>query len=214
MQETFLFFLNFFFLTLSHFVEVLQQIDFHVLELINHNRIQSLDQFFIFITNIATVTTYSVPVVLIFYSIVKKKFLLQREGWLVLISLISTSAVIDSLKHIVNRTRPFITYPSINNLVNVSSASFPSGHTGEVFVLATAITLLFQKQKWCILVVRIWAFLVAYTRLVLGVHFPSDVLASIIIGIGIGTALPRFLIKRGFLHHHIPGERLYSKHKE
>jgi undecaprenyl-diphosphatase len=133
---------------------------------------------------------------------------------LVFISLILTSAVINSLKHIVNRTRPFITDPSIHNLVNVSSASFPSGHTGEVFVLATAITLLFQKQKWCILVVWIWAFLVAYTRLVLGVHFPSDVLASMIIGLAIGIAFPCFLISRGFLQHHINRERLYSNRKE
>jgi membrane-associated phospholipid phosphatase len=214
MHETLLFFLSFLFLALSHFFEILQQIDLHVLEWINHNRIQSLDHFFIFITNIATVTTYSVSVILLLYSIIKKRFLLQRKSWLVLISLITTSAIIDSLKHIVNRTRPFITDLSIHNLVNVSTPSFPSGHTGEVFVLATAITLLFQKQKWCVLVVWMWAFLVAYTRLVLGVHYPSDVLASMVIGTGIGIAFPKFLIKRGFLQHHIRRERLYSKWKE
>ena len=214
MYETFLFFFNFLFLLFSHFFQGLKEIDLHILEAINHNRIESLDHFFIFITNIATVTTYSASVILLVYALLKKKFLLQRKSWLVFISLISTSVVIDSLKHIVNRTRPFIIYPSIHNLVNVSSASFPSGHTGEVFVLATAITLLFKKQKWFILVVWIWAFLVTYTRLVLGVHYPSDVLASMIIGTGIGIALPRFLIKRGFLQHHIRWERLYSKRKE
>jgi membrane-associated phospholipid phosphatase len=202
------------FFPLSHFLQVLQEIDIHILEAINHNRIESLNHFFIFITNIATVTTYSASVILLVFAVIKKKFLLQRKSWLVFISLISTSSVIDSLKHIVNRTRPFITHPSIHNLVNVSSASFPSGHTGEVFVLATAITLLFKKQKWYVLIVWLWAFLVAYTRLVLGVHYPSDVLASMIIGIGIGIAFPRFLIKRGFLQHHIPWARLYSKPKE
>lgn len=199
MHDAFLFFPGFFLLRLSHFFQVLQEIDLHILEAINRNRIRSLDHFFIFITKVATVVTYSTSVILLLYAIIKKKFLLQRKSWLVFISLISTSAVIDSLKHILNRTRPFITYPSIHNLVHVSSASFPSGHAGEVFVLASAITLLFQKQKWCVLAVWIWAFLVAYTRLVLGVHYLSDILASMVIGTVIGIVFPRFLINRGFL---------------
>lgn len=214
MHETFLFYVNFLFVALSHFFQALQQIGLRILEAINHNRIRSLDHFFIFITNVATVVTYSTSVILLLYSIIKKKFLLQRKSWLVFISLISTSAVIDSLKHIVNRTRPFITDPSIHQLVNVSSASFPSGHTGEVFALATVITLLFRKQKWIVFIAWFWAFLVAYTRLVLGVHYPGDVLASMIIGIGIGNAMPRLLINRGILQHRINGERLYSKRKE
>ena len=213
MNGTFLFFLNFLFFAFSHFFQVLQQLDLHILKLINHNRIQSLDHFFIFITNIATVATYSVSVILLLYSFLKKRFLLQRKSWLVFISLISTSVVIDSLKHIVNRTRPFITDPSIHNLVNVTTASFPSGHTGEVFVLAAASTLLFSKNKWIVFIAWIWAFLVAYTRLVLGVHYPSDVLASMIIGITIGIAFPKYLISHGFLQHHIHWERLYSKRK-
>lgn len=214
MHQLFVFFLSFLFLALSDFFTFLQQIDLRILEAINHNRIQYLDPFFIFITNIATVTTYSAPVILLLYSYIKKIFLLQRKSWLVFIPLISTSAIIDSLKHIVNRTRPFITHPSIHNLVNVTTASFPSGHTGEVFVFATTVTLLFSEKKWCMVIVWFWALLVAYTRLVLGVHYPSDVLASVIIGVGIGIAFPKYLISLGFLHHHIPGERLYSKRKE
>jgi membrane-associated phospholipid phosphatase len=214
MHGTFQFFLNFLLLLLSHFFHALQEIDFHILKAINHNRIESLDHFFIFITNIATVTTYAASIILLLYAIIKKKFFLQRKSWLIFISLISTSAIVDSLKHIIKRTRPFITYPSIHNLVNVSTPSFPSGHTAEVFVLATAIALLFQKQGWYILPVWIWAILVAYTRLVLGVHYPSDVLASIIIGVTMGIAFPRFLIKRGFLQHYTNPERLYSVRKE
>ena len=214
MHETFLFYVSFLFFALSHFFHTLQQIDLHILEAINHNRIRSLDHFFIFITNIATVVTYATSVILLLYSVIKKRFLLQRKSLMVFSSLIVTSAVVDSLKHIVNRTRPFITDPSIHNLVHVSTASFPSGHTGEVFALATVIRLLFGKQKWVVFIAFFWAFLVAYTRLVLGVHYPSDVLASMIIGIGIGIVLPLFLINRGILQHHINGERLYSKRKE
>ncbi len=214
MHETFLFYTSFLFFALSHFFQALQEIDLHILEAVYHNRIKSLDHFFIFVTNIATVVTYATPVILLLYSIIRKRFLLQRKSLMVFSSLIFTSGVIDILKHVVNRPRPFITYPSIHNLVNVSTASFPSGHTGEDIVLPAGMTLLFGKPHWIIFIAWIWAFLVAYTRLVLGVHYPSDVLASMIIGIGIGTALPRFLISRGILQHRINWERLYSKRKE
>lgn len=214
MYEPFLFFLTSLFLALSHFFQVLQKIDFHILEAINHNRIRSLDHFFIFITNIATVVTYSTSVILLLYSYIKHRFLLQRKSLMLFSSLIITSAIIDTLKHVVNRTRPFIAHPSIDHLVNVSTSSFPSGHTGEVFVLATVITFLFRRQKWAVVLSLIWAFLVVYTRLVLGVHYPSDVLASMIIGVAIGTALPQFLINRGILQNYMNRGRLYSKRKE
>jgi len=214
MHESLLLFPGSLLLTLSLFFQNLQKIDLHILEWINDHRIETLNHFFIFTTNIATVTTYAASIVLLLYSIFKKQFLLQRKSWLVFISLITTSTIVDSLKHVINRTRPFITDPSIHNLVNVSTSSFPSGHTAEVFVLATAITLLFQQQKWYILVAWIWAFLIGYSRLVLGVHYPSDVLASMMIGAGIGIGFPKFLIKRGFLQHPIRPVRLYSKRKE
>lgn len=203
MHETFLSCLNFLFLGLSPFFQALQEIDLRILEAINHNGIKSLDHFFIFITSIATVVTYSISVILLLYSYIIKRFLLQRKSLMVFSSLLVTSGIIDALKHVVNRARPFITDSSIHNLANVSTASFPSGHTGEVFALATVVTLLFHQQNWIIFTAWVWAFLVAYTRLVLGVHYPSDVLASMIIGIGIGIALPRFLISRGILQHHI-----------
>jgi membrane-associated phospholipid phosphatase len=199
MHEQSLVYVSFLFFALSRFFKALQEIDLSVLEAINHNGIRSLDHFFIFITSIATVVTYAVPVILLLYSIIKKRFLLQRKSVMLISSLIVTSAVIDSLKHIVDRTRPFITDPSIHNLVTVSTSSFPSGHTGEVFALATVMTLFFGKQKWIVLITWLWAFLVAYTRMVLGVHYPSDVMASMIIGIGIGIGLPGFLINRGIL---------------
>jgi membrane-associated phospholipid phosphatase len=214
MYEPFLFFLTSLFLALSHFFQVLQKIDLNILEAINHNRIRSLDHFFIFITNIATVVTYSTSVILLLYSYIKHRFLLQRKSLMLFSSLIITSAIIDTLKHVVNRTRPFIAHPSIDHLVNVSTSSFPSGHTGEVFVLATVITFLFRRQKWAVVLSLIWAFLVVYTRLVLGVHYPSDVLASMIIGVAIGIALPQFLINRGILQNYMNRGRLYSKRKE
>lgn len=61
--------------------------------------------------------------------------------------------------------------------------SFPSGHTIASFEAATAITV--RNKKWGI-AAFVLATLIAFSRLYLYVHYPTDVLCSVILGIGIG----------------------------
>lgn len=199
MNKLLLLFIYFLFFLSDHLFKVLQNIDLQTLEFINHNRIKSLDGFFIFISSAATVITYSIPVILLLYSYIKHTFLLQRKSWLILICLVINSMIIHTIKNVVNRQRPFVGHPMIQQLVKVSTASFPSAHTAEVFLLATAITLLFPNKKLVIIAAWIWALLISYSRMALGVHYPSDVLASMIISSSIAIILGRFLIKRNFL---------------
>lgn len=199
MNKLLLLFIYFLFFLSDHLFKVLQNIDLQTLEFINHNRIKSLDGFFIFISSAATVITYSIPVILLLYSYIKHTFLLQRKSWLILICLVINSMIIHTIKNVVNRQRPFVGHPMIQQLVKVSTASFPSAHTAEVFLLATAITLLFPNKKLVIIAAWIWALLISYSRMALGVHYPSDVLASMIISSSIAIILGRFLIKRDFL---------------
>jgi len=63
---------------------------------------------------------------------------------------------------------------------------FASSHAGTAFALATFVYLLFrEKFKWIILVF-VWASIMAYTRVYLGVHFPGDILVGGIIGAVLG----------------------------
>jgi len=197
-MQPFIFRLHFIF-DIGHLITGLQNIDIRILELINHNRIKSLDHFFIFITNIATVVTYSVPVILLIYAYIQRLFLLQRKSWLLLFSLIINSAIVDAIKYMVNRPRPFITYHFIDKLVSVSSPSFPSGHAAEVFVLAISVSLLFSKYKWGIFAAWLWAILIAYSRMDLGVHYPGDILGSLLISFFIAFFLYKVLIHFDFL---------------
>lgn len=88
-----------------------------------------------------------------------------------------------TLKHTINRDRPFLTYPDIRNKVNEDSPSFPSGHTSSAFATATSLSLAFPK--WYVIVPSyIWAGTVGYSRMQLGVHYPGDVLGGIITGAG------------------------------
>ena len=193
------FLLQIFLTVLTHFFKVLQQADIHLLEFINLHRVTFLDPFFIFMTNLATVITYSVPIILLIYAYVKHRSLLQRKSWLILITLAINSAIVDIIKNVVNRPRPFITYPFIHNLVRVHSASFPSGHAAEVFMLTISLSLLFPKQKWGIRFSWVCALLIAYSRMDLGVHYPSDLLGSIIVTGIVAFAFITLMIHLGFL---------------
>lgn len=65
--------------------------------------------------------------------------------------------------------------------------SYPSGHTVAAFGTATVIALAYRKAHWWLLLFG-GAALIAYSRLYLGAHYPSDVLAGMILGIGTGAA--------------------------
>jgi undecaprenyl-diphosphatase len=85
------------------------------------------------------------------------------------------------LKNVVARVRPYDAYTYLIPLVNKPHDwSFPSGHTVNVFAAATAIFLCHKKTG---VIALILAALVAFSRLYVGVHYPTDVLVGAVIGI-------------------------------
>lgn len=84
------------------------------------------------------------------------------------------------LKNTLKRRRPPDIIPDFTSLVRPSDQfSFPSGHTMAAFVLAGICTAHFGVIAAPL---YIWASLVAISRVILGVHFPSDLLAGALIG--------------------------------
>ena len=103
-------------------------------------------------------------------------------------SVAATFVVTYGMKYIVDRDRPYVTYPDrVHPYSYESSPSFPSGHTATAFALATSLSL--RYPRWYVIAPSaLWACSVGVARMNEGVHYPSDVLAGAAIGAGLSVA--------------------------
>jgi membrane-associated phospholipid phosphatase len=160
-----------------------QNIDINILKNINLNRNTQTDGFFRGITNSVTPLAIGTPVVLFGIGLIKKDSVTLQNSLYIGASVLSAAIISSILKYSINRPRPFETYPFIEKATPAGSPSFPSGHTSDAFALATSVSLAYPK--WYIIVPSYaWAGAVGYSRMDLGVHYPSDVLMGAIIGGG------------------------------
>ncbi|MFR8548507.1 MAG: phosphatase PAP2 family protein [Lachnospiraceae bacterium] len=103
------------------------------------------------------------------------------------------------LKNLFARTRP---YEVIDGLIlmtgKASDFSFPSGHAGSSFAAATAIVCSLKGCRWRWIVLAM-AVLMAFSRLYIGIHYPSDVICGALTGALCGAAaawLIRWLVQK------------------
>ncbi|MFA9463292.1 MAG: phosphatase PAP2 family protein [Velocimicrobium sp.] len=105
----------------------------------------------------------------------------RKCGIVVLLSLFAAVLIGNTiLKHLVERARPCWVDTTVTLLItNPKDFSFPSGHTYSSFAAATSIFLYHKNMGKIALLL---AFLIAFSRLYLFVHYPTDVLAGAILG--------------------------------
>src|SRR5215210_6199606 len=100
----------------------------------------------------------------------------------------------EGAKYLFNRARPFIWDTEIAPLTKTpSSSSFPSGHSATAAAGALALSILYPPLTPAFVLA---GFLVVLSRVYLGVHFPIDVLAGVLIGTatsGLVFAIAAFL---------------------
>ncbi len=92
------------------------------------------------------------------------------------------------ISHLVDRPRPFVAHPDLVHLFapHAADASFPSDHTTAAFAIAVAILL--RNRLWGLLTLAA-AALLGLSRVVIGVHYPADVLAGAALGSAVALAL-------------------------
>ncbi len=161
-------------------IDKLLDIDGNILLWIQDNiRNDTLTPIVKFITSLGNAGIIWIAITLILL-IFKKT---RKLGGICALSLIS-SLVINNfiLKNLVARVRPYDQISALNLIIEKQKDwSFPSGHTGSSFACAWAIFRNAPKKYG--VPTLILAILIALSRLYVGVHFPSDVLAGVVTGI-------------------------------
>jgi undecaprenyl-diphosphatase len=94
--------------------------------------------------------------------------------------------VFKALKHLSQRPRPCQLEPhSWSKILPPDKYSFPSGHTMTAFSIALVLSYYYPSLEATLF---FWAVSIAFSRIVLGMHFLSDVLAGVVLGVALGCA--------------------------
>lgn len=168
-------------------------IDIAVFHFINSAIANSyFDSFFPFITNL---NNWILVYVLMFGWLFLKG---GKRGWITASALaiaifVTDHIVVDFIKEEVARLRPCHVLDYVRLLVPCGGGkSFPSAHAANNFAAAAVLSFSYSKFKWVFYII---AFLIAFSRVYIGVHYPSDIIAGGIIGFAIGFIVISLLSK-------------------
>jgi undecaprenyl-diphosphatase len=142
-----------------------------------------LREFMLFITD---VQSFIIPAILIFAGLV---YVERRRGVVLIFSAILILVINDFISHQIlkeffARTRPCHVIDILQGIKHCThSFSFPSNHASNIFTLATLSSLCYKNTTLLAMTV---AVIIAFSRVYLGLHYPSDVIGGALYGIFMG----------------------------
>lgn len=160
-------------------LEAIHNIDLNILKTL-HSLVQNpfFDKVMPYITSLGNSGIIWIVISIVMICI--KKY--RKTGILCLSALLLTTVLGEGIiKHLVQRQRPYNYIGPLDLLISEPvSYSFPSGHTGSSFAAATVLSCRIPKlTPW----VFSFAVIIAFSRMYLMVHYPTDVLMGALLGI-------------------------------
>lgn len=169
----------------------LQQLDDQILIDLSNHRTPERTDFFMFLSKHNDVVNIGVPVGLLAAGVIADDKQMRQNALYVASSSAVNVLFTLLIKKVVKRPRPFLANIKINAVYQPSHYSFPSGHTSTAFTTAMALSQAYPK--WYVIAPSfLWASSVGFSRMYLGVHYPTDVAAGAVLGSGTAFSL-RFM---------------------
>ncbi len=112
----------------------------------------------------------------------------RNVALILLIAILIGHFISEGLKYVFLRPRPFEILTGVHQLVIIGSYSFPSGHATEAFIAC----IILGKKYGHLLLFILLGVLITFSRVYIGVHYPSDVLAGALLGVGISILVLHF----------------------
>ncbi len=173
-------------------MDILNNFELAFLELIQnnfHNPI--LNDIFLFISKSGNLGLIWIVIILALFLSKENK----KTGILVVLALLIAVILGEGLlKNLFQRPRPFVEFSHLKSLLpNYSGYSFPSGHTASSFAAAFVLMNAFKKYKYVFLSI---ALIMGFSRVFLLVHYPSDILGGLLLGLFSAFLAKKILEKR------------------
>ena len=166
-------------------LDYIRELDHQLLIFINQLGNTGWDSFWLTITN----AWNWIPFFLLILFVVFKKFSRREVKWILFyvgLTFFFTALMTFGTKELVQRLRPLHNeelMPYLRIITTEKGYSFFSGHTSNSFALTTFLYLVFRKRMKVAFWLFLWPIPYAYSRLYLGVHFPTDILVGLLVGI-------------------------------
>lgn len=171
-------------------LDKLLELDRELLLYLNSFHAAWLDPVMLWVTK----TLFWLPLYLFLLYLVIKDY--KKNSWIVLIGITLSILLADQItsgfmKPFFERLRPS-REPSLQGMVHLVNGykggryGFASSHAANTFATALFFWLLFKEQYRWMWVLFVWALVMTYTRIYLGVHYPGDILVGMLVGLASG----------------------------